>query len=318
MAANLFLRHAEPVVSVQFTGDGARVVATTEQSATIWDTATGAKIYSTNEVGNGLADALLLPDGRQLFQAGIAFGESYLTDTLTGRGTTTCAMIQAQCAELAPLQRGILIASWDVASGDDRLRGAAQLLDDQTLEVRRRYSTAIEGMILRVAPSADGKRFLALQDCFSEWTDTVGDDAVFLFELDTGRLLRRFAGPRTLHDVAFVPGEQEVAACYVSDPDTGAMESGVLWWQSGTGEVVGRYPCPLGPVTSLAFAPSGQLLALGCEDGLVLLIGWPALDELYRFSDQSQRIRRLAFSPDGHLLASASEDGTLSLHQVAT
>ena len=313
MAESLLLRHVEPVVSVHSTGDGARIVAATAQSATIWDTVTGAKIYTTTDVGNYLADALLLPGDRQLFQADIAFGDSCLSDILTGQVTTTSAMIQAQCAELAPLQRGILIASWD-----DQLRGAAQLLDDQTLHLRRSYTTALEGMILRVVLSADGKRFLALQDCFNEWTNTVGDDAVFLFDLDTGQLLRRFAGPSSLHDIAFVPGEQEVAACYTSDLDTGGMEFGVLWWQSGTGEVAGQYLCPHGPVTSFAFAPSGDQLALGCEDGMVLFVGWPALDELQRFSDQSRRIHRLAFSPDGHLLASASEDGTLSLRQVAT
>jgi WD40 repeat protein len=313
MVESLLLRHAELVVSVHFAGDGARLVTATDHSATIWDTATGTVLYTTTKVGNHLADALLLPGDRQLFQADIAFGDSCLRDILTEQMTTTSEMIQAQCAEVAPLQRGILIASWD-----DRLRGAAQLLDDRTLHLRRSYTTLLEGMIMRTVVSADGKRFLALQDGFNAWTNTVGDDAVFLFELDTGLLLRRFAGPSSLHDIAFLPGEQEVAACYASDLDARGIESGVLWWQSGTGEVAGQYPCPHGPVTSLAFAPSGQLLALGCENGMVLLVGWPALDELYRFADQGQRIHRLAFSPDGRLLASASEDGTLSLRQVAT
>jgi WD40 repeat protein len=313
MAESLHLRHAEPVVSVHFACDGARLVTATDQSATIWETATGAKIYTTTEVGNYLADALLLPDNRHLFQADVAFGDSCLTDILTGQVTTTSAMIQAQCAELAPLQRGVLIASWD-----DELRGAAQLLDDQTLHLRRSYTTLIEGMIVRVLLSADGKRFLALQDCFNEWTNTVGDDVVFLIDLDTGEILRHFAGPSELLDMAFLPGDQGVAACYKSGPDSGGHESGVLWWHIETGDVMGKYLCPHSPVVSLAFAPNGRLLALGCENGLVLLLNWPALDELHRFSDQSQSIRRLAFSPDGHLLASASEDGTLSLHHVAS
>jgi hypothetical protein len=91
----------------------------------------------------------------------------------------------------------------------------------------------------------------------------------------------------------------------------------VLGWQSGTGDVAGQYNCPYGPVTSRAVAPSGDQLALGCESGLVLLVGWPALDARHRFADQGRRIHRLAFGPDGHLLASASAHGTLSLRQVA-
>jgi WD40 repeat protein len=308
MAGNVFLRHAEPVVSVHFTGDGARVVTATDQSATIWETATGAALYTTTKVGNHLADALLLPGDRQLFQADIAFGDSCLRDIVTERVTTTSAMIQAQCAELAPRQRGILIASWD-----EQLRGAAQLLDEQTLHLRRSYSTVLEGMMTRITVSADSTRFLALHDGFNAWTGTVGDAAVFLFDLDTGLLLRCFAGPSHLQDIAFLPGEQGVAATYRS-----VTVSGVLWWDGGTGEIAGQYPCPRGPAVSLTFAPSGDRLALGCEDGMVLLVSWPDLRELDQCSDQGQRIHRLAFSPDGRLLASASEDSTLSLRQVAT
>jgi hypothetical protein len=113
MAERLLLRHEEPVLNVHFTGDGARVVTATDQRAPSWDPATGAQIYTTTAIGNHLADALLRPGTRQLFHADIAFGDACLRDILTEQVTTTSAMIQAQCAALAPRQRGILLASWD-------------------------------------------------------------------------------------------------------------------------------------------------------------------------------------------------------------
>ena len=81
----------------------------TDQSATIWDTATGAGLYTTTNVANDRADALLLdklPDHWSLFLADLGFGDFCLLDVLTGQETTTFAMIQAQCAELALRQRG--------------------------------------------------------------------------------------------------------------------------------------------------------------------------------------------------------------------
>jgi len=303
LAESMHLRHAAPVISAHFTADGSRLVTATGDDANIWDTTTGELLYACPYVGNVLADALLLPDNRHLFLGDIAFGDSYLRDLTTGAVTTTSTMIQAQCVALAPAQRGILIASWD-----DHLRGAVQLLDEQTTQLVRSYATQLDGMIMRVIVSRDSRRFLALQVCFSVWSDIVGDDVIFLFDLDTGQPLRRFAGPSSMYDVAFVPGEREVAASYAE---------GVLWWDIATGEVAGQYRRPHRPITSLAFAPSGKVLAVGCEDGTVLLVSWPDLHVLHRFSDQAKRINRLAFSPDGRLLASTSEDETACLRHVA-
>jgi hypothetical protein len=93
MTEGMLLRHAALVISARFTVEGSRIVTATDQSATIWDTATGAGLYTTTNVANYLADALL-PDNWSLFLADIGFGDSCLLDVLTGQETTTFAMIQ--------------------------------------------------------------------------------------------------------------------------------------------------------------------------------------------------------------------------------
>lgn len=302
MTETMLLRHTAPVLSAQFTVDGSRLVTTTNYNATVWDTTTGELLYFCDNVGNALNDALLLPDHRHLFLADIAFGDSYLRDIVTGRATTTSTMIQAHCAAYASVQRGILIASWD-----DQLRGAAQLLDEETLQLRRSYATHLEGNIPRVVLSQDSRRFLALQYRSSALSDSIGDDVICLFDLDTGQLLQRFTGPAIIYDIAFVPGERAVAA---SDA------SGVLRWDIETGERAGQYRCPHGPVTSFTFTPDGKLLAAGCENGTVLLIGWPELREAQEFSDQTGPIYRLAFSPNGKLLACVGNSETVFIWPV--
>jgi WD40 repeat protein len=306
MAERLLLRHTEPVLSVHFTGDGARVVTATDQSATIWDTATGAALYTTNKVGNGLADALLLPGDRQLFQAGVAFGESALVDLQTEYETTTFEMIQAQCAAWVPGGRGILIASWD-----DHLCGAAQLLDRDDLRIVRTYQTGIEGSIGRVAVSEDGAHFLAAQACFSVASGTSSDDRAFLLATDTGALEQTFCGPSTWHDLAFAPGEQNVVGC---------ADTGLWWWNLQRATLVDQYRDFAGSITSLAVAPARtpnqHLLAGGCEDGTVVVWHWPDLRALYRFHDHTGRVNHITFAQDGLLVASASEDGTVSLRHL--
>ena len=57
----------------------------------------GAHLYICDRVGNQLADALLLPDGRNLFMGGIAFGDSYLLDMVTGLSTYSYGTVVERC-----------------------------------------------------------------------------------------------------------------------------------------------------------------------------------------------------------------------------
>jgi WD40 repeat protein len=63
---------------------------------------------------------------------------------------------------------------------------------------------------------------------------------------------------------------------------------------------------------ALAFSPSGNILAAGCEDGATRLVQWPG-GEIQTLRGHQKRINSVAFSPDGNLLASGSADKTIRL-----
>jgi len=304
---DMLLRHDAAVVSVHFSHDGAQLVSATRfEGITLWEVASGTALRTHRYAASGVTDALLLPDGRHLFAADTAFGDSALVDLQMERATITYAMIQADCTAWVPPGRGILIASWD-----ETLRGAAQLLDPDNLQIHRTYRTGMEGLIRRVAVSRDGARFLAAQQYYSDETDITSADAAFLFETDTGAILRRYDGPATLYDIVFAPDEQQVIV---------GGESGLWWWETQTAAVIGQLDSPSGTLTSLASAAAtvgnNQLLAGGCEDGTVVVWSWPDLREICRFHDHTDCVNQVTFAPDARHIASASADATVSLRSL--
>jgi WD domain, G-beta repeat/Anaphase-promoting complex subunit 4 WD40 domain len=121
-----------------------------------------------------------------------------------------------------------------------------------------------------------------------------------------------------------------LSASWASDNQTVATSSqgGVIrvWNASSGQEVHGYYLDAQLPMRALAFAPTGSMLAVGGDDGLVRL--WSELtcqqDQQGQFGNQCmdapQRLaahtgiaRALAWSPDGHLLATGGDDGTLAI-----
>jgi WD40 repeat protein len=72
------------------------------------------------------------------------------------------------------------------------------------------------------------------------------------------------------------------------------------------------------PVFTLAFQPSGKLLATAGEDATIKLWNVATGDEVRTLQGHVWGVRSIAFSPDGKFLASGSGDMTVRLWEVAT
>lgn len=69
---------------------------------------------------------------------------------------------------------------------------------------------------------------------------------------------------------------------------------------------------------SLAFAPDGQTLAAGGEDGTISLVEVPGLRPLGKLSGHEDWITALQFRPDGKQLAAGANDGEVAVWNLDT
>jgi WD40 repeat protein len=65
--------------------------------------------------------------------------------------------------------------------------------------------------------------------------------------------------------------------------------------------------------SQVTYSPDGHLLAVGTEEGGIILVDAQSLKVILELTGHSDEITQLNFSPDGTLLASASRDGTVRL-----
>jgi WD40 repeat protein len=148
------------------------------------------------------------------------------------------------------------------------------------------------------------------------------DGAVILWDLDTGREVRRYEEHSAwIHDLAFSPdGGQFLSA---SDDKT------MILWDVESSEAVHRFVSPTDAISSAAFSPDGKLLAGGFgtyrypAEGEYLdhnIHLWDAAtgEEILQMVGHEGAVTALQFSPDGQKLLSGSIDETVRLWDVAT
>ncbi|MBI3722625.1 serine/threonine protein kinase [bacterium] len=299
-----------------------------EDSATLWETASGAAVRSF-PVGSQVYGVALSPDGKRAFLAS-EDRNLRVFDTGTGRLVRTF-----RCRELA---------RWLAPSPDGR-RVLARM--DQTTRVidveEGREVLALPGI---AAPSPDWR--LALSGA--------PDGTLSLLSLEKGDRIRSLhAHDRAIGHVLFSPdgaraasaeehGEIKLwetasllggddspratlhhadiwAAAFSDDGSrflTGSKDQTLKLWDAATGRELRVLAGHRSWVSAAAFLPSGKQAISGSNDGTIRLWDLEAGSELPRIKGHAGPVTAAAFSPDGKLVVAAGFDGTLRLWDAAS
>jgi WD40 repeat protein len=131
---------------------------------------------------------------------------------------------------------------------------------------------------------------------------------VTLWDARSGRLLRNLAN------------EGDAVRCALSRDATIAVtqmpSSPLRVWNPDTGSEIAIVPVSA-TALSLAFAPDDQTLVVGCENGVIHVIGLHPPREIVRLSGHSSAVKSVSMSGDGAFLLSSANDGAIRLWDVA-
>jgi RNA polymerase sigma factor (sigma-70 family) len=317
------------IVAVGLSADGKRVVAAgdTPRQTGVWDATTGKLLYQRTPGHDAL---VVSADG---IVVGAADHRVSVWDVETGRDRAAAAGHMAEIFGVAFSPDGKRIASagldhsarvWDrdgnelfrLVGHSNQVTSVAYSPDGKTL------ATGSIDTTVRLWDAATGRPLRVLRaDSFSRETSSIAFSpdgkllasgtylSVLLWDVNTGRMVRRIQVTQTPRSVAFAPDGKRIASgC--------SPHGGARLWDVATGRPL-RQVEPENPIYRVAFSPNGRVLATAALSSLQL---WDVDSgrELRRLMLGVGEVRSLAFSSDGRRLAVGSDDGILRVVEIAT
>jgi WD40 repeat protein/transcriptional regulator with XRE-family HTH domain len=314
---------------VAFLPDNRRVVtAHQDGTARIWDASTGEHLLTLAGHVSTVVTVVSSPDGKQIATGGYD-GSVRIWDPSPGKELMTEVAHTDQAYEVRYSQDGSwlvtagmdgMVKVWDPVSGEltlsvasgspltslalspggERLAvggvdGMVYLLDSRSGQIELTLK-AHQAMVAGVAFSPDGKRLAT-----TSW-----DSLAKVWDLSSGSEVTTFSGHPNglLFGVAFSPDGQRV---YSGGEYYGRV------WDATTGQELQTFYAQGREVYGLALSPSGKYLALGLQDGDVLVWETGEGRLVKQFSGHAGLTLRVVFNLDETRLASGSFDGTAKL-----
>jgi RNA polymerase sigma factor (sigma-70 family) len=328
-----FPRHEGAVAAVAFAPDGKAVLTgCADGDLRLWDAATGALRRRLRGHRGPVAAVAFAPDGRRLASGARDKQGVRLWDAASGKELGRLAADQSDVTCVAFSPDGKLLAA---GSGiqEMSLPGGAQMPDcavrlwDAASGKELRGLPLARGRVGSVAFSRDGRILAAAGP---------DDQTIQLWDPATGQkllTLRSPADPRTprgmiegVTAVAFSPDGRSLVAVnryrWASNLHPTATEADrevrmVRVWEVATWTERLSLRLPRDSVRCAAFAAGGRVLALGAEDGALLLWDFATGKLSRRAGGHADAVLAMVLSPDGRVLATASRDNTALLWDAA-
>jgi WD40 repeat protein/serine/threonine protein kinase len=239
------------VADVDMAPDGRTIVTGSwDQSAKIWDTATGAAIRKLDGVHKGYVNSVQFsPDGSLILTASddgsarlwdFATGKSLDTVFRRGEGRVRQARFNADGSRVLTCSHDKTARVWDVVAGDEQLvlRG-----DDSA--------------VLCGEFSRDGQQIITGSD----------GNIAYIWDATSGEQLLKLAGHTdSITAVAFSPDGTRAL--------TGSQDNMIKLWDAQTGKEILTLLGHIEEVTSVSFSPDGKSVLSSSRDGQTII--WPA------------------------------------------
>ena len=272
--------HLGPVLAATFSPDSRRIVTgSADQTAMVWDTATGWELFSLTGHSGVISSAAFSPDGQRI---------------LTGSWDHTARLWDAVSGSFLFALNGHSGAIHSVVFSPDGRRVATSSADKTTavwdaIDGHRLFTlNGHSARIFSVAFSPDGQRIAT-----GGWDGTVRVSAA----VDGTEALKLEAGA-PIFSVAFSKDGRQIVA--------GASDSTVKMWNATTGEQLANLTQHNAPVYSVAVSPDGQRLLSGSFDQTAKV--WQAANgkELFTLKGHTSGVLSVAFSPDSERIVTSS------------
>jgi WD40 repeat protein/tetratricopeptide (TPR) repeat protein len=291
----VLLEHTTAATEVDLSPDG-RLALTGgyDQTARLWDVATGVKLGELTGVERILAVAFS-PDSQTAAISGQAFrpggGGIYLWDVASRqpRKTRILEGVSVSAFAFCPGSRIL------VAADGDTVR-FYRVTDCHATGIAVDHGAKVEV----VAFSPDGAQLL-----------TAGGSSVArLWDAATGKVIRDFSHRKTIAVATFSPDGRIVL--------TASFDGTAQAWRTATGEPAGPPLIHRQPVTAAALGKDGRTALTGCQDGSVRLwdarAGLPISPPLH----YAGAVRCAALSPDGRTAVWGGAGTTLEFRTLPT
>ncbi len=327
-----FVGHTNSVFGIAFSADGARVAtASTDQTARVWDTATGAELQRFTSPGEPVNSVAFSPDGQRLaYSTDVAIHVWDLTTeqellTLTGHtGNIWTVVFSPDGQTLLSASVDETVRLWDAATGkalrvieggtgfssatfspDGRyIAGAGDdalihLWDARTgVAIRQFHGHSLP--VIAATFSPDGTRLVSASD----------DKTARVWDVATGAELRQLnAHQDSVYSAVFSPDGRFIL--------TASLDRVAMLWEAQTGALLRQFVGHRGSLYSAVFAPDGRHFLTGSLDQTAWL--WPTSFEPKpaRFNATSP-VLAVALSPDGRYVLTGHTDPTVHLWEAAT